>query len=389
MDLRRQYKRKNLILLGSTGSIGTQTLSMVERWPDRFKITALAAGSNGNLLEEQARKFKPHYVSLAQEKGARELRAKLRDTDIKVLYGHQGLLEIVSSPDADWVVNALVGFDGLAPTVTAMEEGKNIALANKETLVAGGELIMNLAEKKGVSIVPIDSEHSAIFQCLQGEKREEVSKILLTASGGPFRGCTLEELSKVTLAQALLHPNWVMGRKITIDSATLMNKGLEVLEAQVLFNLDLEQIQVLVHPQSIIHSMVEFVDGSVKAQLGVPDMGVPIQYALTYPERWANSMERIDWRKMDKMTFEMPDKKAFPCLGLAFEAGKIGGTMPAVMNAANEAAVNFFLEGRITFLDIPRIIEETMHKHKVILSPSLSDIIRVDKEVREQIIRSK
>ncbi len=384
MDFGRQYDRKNLILLGSTGSIGTQTLSMVENWPDRFKIIALAAGSNVKLLEEQARKFKPRLISLAQEKGARELRAKLKDTDIKVLYGQEGLLEIVSSPEADWVVNALVGFDGLKPTVTALEEGKNIALANKETLVAGGELIMNLAEKKGVSIVPIDSEHSAIFQCLQGEKKEQVSKILLTASGGPFRGYTLEELSKVTLAQALLHPNWVMGRKITIDSATMMNKGLEVLEAQVLFKLDLEQIQVLVHPQSIIHSMVEFVDGSVKAQLGVPDMGVPIQYALTYPERWANSMERIDWRKMDKMTFEMPDLKAFPCLRLAFEAGITGGTMPAVMNAVNERAVNSFLEGRISFLDIPRIIEETMHKHKVISCPSLSDIIRVDQEVREQ-----
>ncbi len=384
MDFGGKYNRKNLILLGSTGSIGTQTLSVVEKWPQYFKVAALAAGSNVKLLEEQARKFKPGFISLAQKEGAEELRKRLRDTSVKVLCGEEGLWEIASTPEADWVVNALVGFDGLKPTVAALQEGKNIALANKETLVAGGELIMNLAEEKGVTIVPIDSEHSAIFQCLQGENWERVSKIVLTASGGPFRGCTLKELSKVTLAQALEHPNWVMGKKITIDSATLMNKGLEVLEAQILFGLDLDQIEVVVHPQSIIHSMVEFIDGSVKAQLGVPDMGVPIQFALTYPDRWPSSFERVNWRETERLSFEMPDMDSFRCLKLAYEAGKIGGTMPAAMNAANERAVELFLADRISFLDIPRIIEETMHKHKVISCPSLSDIIDVDREVREQ-----
>lgn len=384
MDFGGKYNRKNLILLGSTGSIGTQTLSVVENWPEYFKVAALAAGSNVKLLEEQARKFKPRFISLAQKEGAEELRKRLRDTPVKVLCGEEGLWEIASTPEADWVVNALVGFDGLKPTVAALQEGKNIALANKETLVAGGELIMNLAEEKGVTIVPIDSEHSAIFQCLQGENWERVSKIVLTASGGPFRGYTLKELSKVTLAQALEHPNWVMGKKITIDSATLMNKGLEVLEAQILFGLDLDQIEVVVHPQSIIHSMVEFIDGSVKAQLGVPDMGVPIQYALTYPDRWPSSFERVNWRETERLSFEMPDMDSFRCLKLAYEAGKTGGTMPAAMNAANERAVELFLADRISFLDIPRIIEETMHKHKVISCPSLSDIIDVDREVREQ-----
>ena len=384
MDFGGKYNRKNLILLGSTGSIGTQTLSVVENWPQYFNVAALAAGSNVKLLEEQARKFKPRFISLAQKEGAEELRKRLRDTPVKVLCGEEGLWEIASTPEADWVVNALVGFDGLKPTVAALQEGKNIALANKETLVAGGELIMNLAEEKGVTIVPIDSEHSAIFQCLQGENWERVSKIVLTASGGPFRGYTLKELSKVTLAQALEHPNWVMGKKITIDSATLMNKGLEVLEAQILFGLDLDQIEVVVHPQSIIHSMVEFIDGSVKAQLGVPDMGVPIQYALTYPDRWPSSFERVNWRETERLSFEMPDMDSFRCLKLAYEAGKIGGTMPAAMNAANERAVELFLADRISFLDIPRIIEETMHKHKVISCPSLSDIIDVDREVREQ-----
>lgn len=388
MDFGGKYNnRKNLILLGSTGSIGTQTLSVVENWPQYFKVIALAAGSNVRLLEEQARKFKPLFISLAQEEGAEELRKRLKDTPIKVLCGEEGLLEIVTSQEADWVVNALVGFNGLKPTVAALQQGKNIALANKETLVAGGELIMNLAKEKGVTIVPIDSEHSAIFQCLQGENRERVSKIILTASGGPFRGYTPEKLKEVTLAQALKHPNWVMGKKITIDSATLMNKGLEVLEAQILFGLDLDQIEVVVHPQSIIHSMVEYIDGSVKAQLGVPDMGVPIQYALTYPDRWSNSFDRVNWRETEMLTFEMPDLNAFRCLKLAYEAGRTGGTMPAVMNAANERAVHLFLANRISFLDIPRIIEETMHKHKVISCPSLSEIIRVDREVRELMIQ--
>ncbi len=376
--------KKHLLLLGSTGSIGQQTLSIVNKFPESFSIAGLAAGSNISLLEKQARMFKPDMVAVANKDLVLELEKNLKDTKVKVLGGEEGLLEMIGTSRTDWVVNALVGFSGLRPTVLALEEGKSIALANKETLVAGGDLIMSLAERKGLDIVPIDSEHSAIFQCLQGEKDDKIYKIFLTASGGPFRGYTQEGLSRVNLKQALKHPNWVMGKKITIDSATLMNKGLEVLEAKALFGLDLEQIEVVIHPQSIIHSMVEFIDGAVLAQMGEPDMGVPIQYALTYPERWENDFKRLDWREIKSLTFEQPDTGVFKCLKLAYEAGEAGGTMPAVMNAANEIAVELFLKEQISFLDIPCIIEEAMHKHKVTRDPSLEDIVRVDLEIRQQ-----
>lgn len=373
---------KKLVLLGSTGSIGRQTLAVVEKWPALFSITGLAAGSNLDLLEEQARKFKPRQVGLSCEGGARELGKRLKGTGIKVLAGEEGLLDLARDPEAAWVVNALVGFSGLGPTVAALESGKNLALANKETLVAGGDLIMGLAARQGVEIIPIDSEHSAIFQCLQGEGGNEISRIILTASGGPFRGYSRERLSRVTLEQALRHPNWSMGPKITIDSATLMNKGLEVLEARVLFGLGLGQVEVLVHPQSIIHSMVEFQDGATMAQLGVPDMGVPIQYALTYPSRLKSDFGRINWGDLKSLTFQEPDREAFPCLELAFQAGRGGGTLPAVMNAANEAAVDLFLRGQLSFLEIPRIIEKAMHKHKIVPKPTLEDITIADGEGR-------
>lgn len=377
--------RRKLVILGSTGSIGRQTLSVVEKWPEKFSIKGLAAGANLDLLEEQARKFKPSIISLEDKRRAQILKERLGDTEIKVLSGEEGLLEVALYNDADWIVNALVGFRGLKPTVLALKEGKNIALANKESLVAGGELVMALAEEKELEIVPIDSEHSAVFQCLQGEKDNEIYRILLTASGGPFRGWKRDELSRVSVEQALKHPNWTMGRKITIDSATLMNKGLEVLEAKILFGQSLSKIEVVIHPQSIIHSMVEFMDGAVLAQLGVPDMGVPIQYALTYPRRWEGNFERLNWKNIKSLTFEEPDTEVFSCLRLAYEAGEAGGTMPVVLNAANEIAVDLFLTGRISFLEIPRIIEKCMHKHKLILNPSLEEIMDTDSEIRERL----
>ena len=374
--------KKNLIILGSTGSIGCQTLNIVSKWPEYFNVKALAAGSNIDLLEEQVRKFKPALVSVGDFKPAHELKNRLKDTKVKVLEGEEGLLEVAGAAGGDLVVNALVGFNGLKPTVTALKENKSLALANKETLVAGGSLVMKLARERGLEIIPVDSEHSAIFQCLQGEEINRIEKIVLTASGGPFRGYTRKELSRVSLKQALKHPNWTMGRKITIDSATLMNKGLEVLEAKVLFEVELERIEVIIHPQSIVHSMVEFEDGAVLAQMGIPDMALPIQYALTYPNRWSIKGERLDWKKISKLNFEEPDLKTFPCLKLAYEAGEKGGTMPAFMNAANEEAVGLFLEEEISFPDIPCIIEGVMNKHEVIPNPTLEEIARVDQEAR-------
>jgi len=374
--------KKNLIILGSTGSIGCQTLNIVSKWPEYFNVKALAAGSNIDLLEEQVRKFKPALVSVGDFKPAHELKNRLKDTKVKVLEGEEGLLEVAGAAGGDLVVNALVGFNGLKPTVTALKENKSLALANKETLVAGGALVTKLARERGLEIIPVDSEHSAIFQCLQGEEVNRIEKIVLTASGGPFRGYTRKELSQVSLKQALKHPNWTMGRKITIDSATLMNKGLEVLEAKVLFEVELERIEVIIHPQSIVHSMVEFEDGAVLAQMGIPDMALPIQYALTYPNRWSIKGERLDWKKISKLNFEEPDLKTFPCLKLAYEAGEKGGTMPAFMNAANEEAVGLFLEEEISFPDIPCIIEGVMNKHEVIPNPTLEEIARVDQEAR-------
>jgi 1-deoxy-D-xylulose-5-phosphate reductoisomerase len=348
-------------------------------------VLGLTADSNIDLLEKQARDFKPLIVAVNSEELACILADRLKDLEIEVLGGVEGIKKAAVIDKADTVVASIVGIAGLVPTLAAIEAGKDIALANKETLVTAGDLVMNLAKEKNVKILPVDSEHSAIFQCLMGNNNKDVSKIILTASGGPFRGQKLHELSMVTSKDALKHPNWVMGSKITIDSATLMNKGLEVIEAKWLFGLELEQIQVMVHPQSVIHSMVEYNDGSVMAQLGSPDMRMPIQFALTYPRRCTNSFNRLNLLEVKNLTFEEPDLKTFSCLKLAFEALKSGGTMPVVLNAANEVAVGLFLKEKIGFLDIPRIIEKVMGKHTVNIKPGLDDIIEVDRWARETV----
>lgn len=374
---------KKISVLGSTGSIGIQTLDVARNL--NLEVLGLTANSNIDLLEKQAREFRPLVVAVNSEEQACELGDRLKDLKTEVLSGAEGIKKAAVIEKADTVVAAIVGIAGLVPTLAAIEAGKDIALANKETLVTAGDLVMNLAKKKNVKILPVDSEHSAIFQCLIGNNNKDVSKIILTASGGPFRGRKLDQLSKVTSKDALKHPNWVMGSKITIDSATLMNKGLEVIEAKWLFGLELEQIQVMVHPQSVIHSMVEYNDGSVIAQLGSPDMRIPIQYALTYPGRCGNSFNRLNLLEIKNLTFEEPDLKTFSCLELAFEALKSGGTMPVVLNAANEVAVGLFLKERIGFLDIPRIIEKVMGKHAVNIKPGLDDIIEVDRWARKTV----
>ena len=377
---------KRISILGSTGSIGVQTLDVARNLG--LQVLGLSANSNIDLLEKQAREFKPHIIAVGSESGAKELDSRLKGLGIEILSGVDGLVRVATVQGADTVVTSIVGIAGLVPTMAAIRAGRDIALANKETLVTAGAIVMSEAQKYGVKILPVDSEHSAIFQCLTGNKIQSVSKIILTASGGPFRGKSAEELKTVTLAQALKHPNWSMGSKITIDSATLMNKGLEVIEARWLFGLPVEQIQVVVHPQSIIHSMVEYVDGTIIAQLGSPDMRIPIQLALTYPERCDNGFSRLDLLKTGNLTFTEPDYDAFPCLKLAFEALLAGGTMPAVMNAANEMAVGLFLNEKINFIDIPRIIEEVMGKHSVNINPILDDIIEVDAWARE-VVTSK
>jgi 1-deoxy-D-xylulose-5-phosphate reductoisomerase len=373
---------KNIAILGSTGSIGTQTLEVISRFPHEFTAAYLSARNNTDLLLEQIRKFKPKGVVVLDEPSARKISA-VAGSDTEVLVGGDGLMEVVQRNDVDTVVSALVGFVGLKPTMKAIESGKNIALANKETLVVAGELMMPLVKKHNVDFIPVDSEHSAIFQCLAGELPNNVAKVILTASGGPFRSTSNAELQHVTVKQALAHPNWKMGNKITIDSATLMNKGLEVIEAHWLFGLPVEKIEVIVHPQSIIHSMVEFVDGSIKAQLGIPDMKIPIQYALTYPTRSVSPYQRVDFPSLGKLTFFAPDTKRFPCLHLAYDALKAGGTVPAVMNAANEIAVSKFLNGNIAFSEIPSIIEAAMEKHSSITNPSLENIVEADRWARE------
>ena len=370
---------KKIAVLGSTGSIGTQTLEIV-RENKELEIAALAAGNNVDLMEKQIREFSPKLVAMWSEEAARELKARVRELPVKVLCGMEGLLEIAVFPEAEILVTALVGMIGIRPTIAAIESGKDIALANKETLVTAGHLIMPLAKEKKVSILPVDSEHSAIFQCLNGEKRSQAEKILLTASGGPFRGKTKEQLQDIQVEDALKHPNWSMGRKITIDSSTLVNKGLEVIEAKWLFDMELDQIQVVVHPQSIIHSMVEFQDGGIMAQLGTPDMKLPIQYALFYPDRMVMKGKRVDFYTLGQMTFEAPDLSTFEGLKLAYEAGRIGGSMPTVYNAANEKAVSLFLERRISYLDIPRLIDECMRNHHVIASPCLDEILEAERE---------
>ena len=371
-----------LSILGSTGSIGTQALEVAEAVPE-IEIVGLTAHSNIELLESQARRFRPLAVAVMEEGSALKLQRTLAGEKIEVFYGMEGLEIIASLSSADMVLNSLVGNIGLMPTVKAIDAGKDIALANKETLVSAGELIMKRVREKQVALRPVDSEHSAIFQCLQGNSGNEVRKIHLTASGGPFKDKTKEELELVTVEDALKHPNWSMGRKITVDSATYMNKGLEVIEAKWLFNLSLEQIEVLVHPQSIIHSMVEFMDGSVMAQLGEPDMRTPIQYALTYPKRVEGPAHKIDFFTRNKLTFEPPDMEKFPCLRLAFDAVKTGGTMPAVLNGANEEAVDGFLKGRLCFTDIPRLIEMTMDAYTVKYDFDLEDALEADRWARE------
>lgn len=373
---------KRIGILGSTGSIGTQTLEVVRESKEE-KVVALAAAANIELLEKQIREFFPKIVCVFEEEKAKLLKESIKDLEIKVVFGMEGLLEIAQLEEMDILVTALVGMIGIKPTIKAIEAGKDIALANKETLVTAGHLIMPLAKEKGVKILPVDSEHSAIFQSLQGASEREIERILLTASGGPFRGKTRKEMEAVTLEDALKHPNWAMGRKITIDSATMVNKGLEVMEAKWLFGVKSEQIEVVVQPQSIIHSMVEFVDGGIIAQLGTPDMKLPIQYALTYPKRRYLKGERLDFAALGKITFEAPDKENFLGLELAYQAMKKGGSMPTVFNAANEFAVKCFLEHKIKFLQIPEWIEMAMQKHRNIENPSIEEILDTEKEIYE------
>ncbi len=376
---------KNIGILGSTGSIGTQTLDVVRSHPGDFCVTALSAGSNIELLEKQIREFSPKIAAVGSEELAKELRVRVADRDVQVLSGMEGLLEMAVQPEMEILVTAIVGMIGIRPTMEAIRAGKDIALANKETLVTAGHLIMPLAKEHQVRILPVDSEHSAIFQCLHGEEHRAVEKLLITASGGPFRGRSRSELAGVTIQDALKHPNWSMGQKITIDSATLVNKGLEVMEAKWLFGIGLDQIQVVVQPQSIIHSMVEFCDGAVMAQLGTPDMRLPIQYALYYPERRYLEGERLDFRRLTQITFEEPDMETFEGLPLALRAARAGGSMPTVFNAATERAVAKFLKGEIGFLDIYEIIRASMERHPVIPEPGLEEVLQTEQETYEWI----
>ncbi len=375
---------KKLAILGSTGSIGTQALEVVAAHPDEFVVEVLAAGNNADLLIEQALKFKPNVVVINDVAHLAKVKDALLDEGIKVYGGDDALADVVQMESIDLVLAAIVGYAGLRSTLSAIKAGKQIALANKETLVVAGELVTKTAREKAVNLYPVDSEHSAIFQCLAGEFHNPVEKIYLTASGGPFRGKTREQLAAVTKIEALKHPNWTMGAKVTIDSATLMNKGLEVIEAKWLFSLKPEQIDVIVHPQSIVHSIVQFGDGSMKAQMGLPDMKLPIQYAMGYPKRLKSDFPRFDFLKYPSLTFEPADRKTFSCLDLAYSAMKRGGNLPCVMNAANEIAVEAFLNGKIGFLQIAEVIEKTMAKAIFIAAPSYDDYIRTDKEARRQ-----
>jgi 1-deoxy-D-xylulose-5-phosphate reductoisomerase len=374
--------KKHLAILGSTGSIGTQALDVIAANTDRFVVEVLTAQSNAALLIEQALRFKPNCVVIGDESKHTQVKDALWSADIKVYAGKEALAQVVEMESIDIVLTALVGFAGLEPTIRAIKAGKHIALANKETLVVAGEMVTALAKQHAVNIYPVDSEHSAIFQCMAGEWNNPIEKIYLTASGGPFRGRSIEELAKVTKAQALKHPNWDMGAKITIDSASLMNKGLEVIEAKWLFHLKPEQIDVIVHPQSIIHSIVQFTDGSMKAQMGLPDMKLPIQYAIAYPERIYADFPRFDFLKYPSLTFEQPDRKSFRCLDLAFEAMHRGGNAPCVLNGANEVAVKLFLEEKIGFLQIPEVVEHAMNSVPFIEKPVLQDYFESDAAAR-------
>ena len=374
---------KRITILGPTGSIGTQTLDVVRKNKDKFQVVAISANSSIDLLLEQIMEFSPKYVAVYNKESALKLKEMIPENiNIEVLSGMDGLVKICQLEEVNVVLTAVVGMIGLVPTMAAIKAKKTIALANKETLVTAGELVMSEAKKNNVEILPVDSEHSAIFQCLNGERKQDIEKIILTASGGPFRGKKREELVNVTKNEALKHPNWDMGRKISIDSSTLMNKGLEVIEAKWLFDVDVEDIEVVVHPQSIIHSMVSFRDSSVISQMGCPDMRLPIEYALTYPERLKTDFERLDLAKVATLTFEKPDMETFPCLALAFKVLKLGGTYPAALNSANEFLVNEFLNDKIGFYDIPYYIEKTLDCHKNRVNPTLEDILEVDKETR-------
>lgn len=385
-------EKKHVAILGSTGSIGTQTLEVIKSHPDKFEVEVLTAQNNFDLLIQQALEFRPNCVVIVNENHYQKVKDALLATDVKVFAGEKALGQVVEMDSIDVVLTALVGYSGLLPTIKAIEAGKQIALANKETLVVAGELITQLAREKGVNIYPVDSEHSAIFQCLVGEFHNPIEKLILTASGGPFRGKTREFLKYVTKEQALKHPNWDMGAKITIDSASLMNKGLEVIEAKWLFGVTQEQIEVIVHPQSIIHSLIQFEDGSIKAQLGLPDMRIPIQFALSYPERLKADFPRFDFANYPSLTFEQPDVETFRNLKLAFQALKQGGNAPCILNAANEIAVAAFLRDEIGFLEMSDLIEETLQRTHFIEHPDLEEYIETDKMSRmitEQIIKSK
>lgn len=375
---------KKIAILGSTGSIGTQTLEVVRENED-IEVLSVAAGSNITLLEKQIREFHPKLAAVWKEEKARELKSRIRDLDVRVVSGMDGLLEVATMPGTEILVTAIVGMIGILPTIEAIKAGKDIALANKETLVTAGHIIMPLAKACGVSILPVDSEHSAIFQSLQGGQHQALHKILLTASGGPFRGKTLAELADIQVEDALKHPNWKMGRKITIDSSTMVNKGLEVIEAKWLFGVRVDQVEVVVQPQSIIHSMVEYVDGAVIAELGTPDMKLPIQYALYYPDRRYLPGKRLDFSQLTEITFEKPDMETFYGLKLAFEAGRKGGSLPTVLNAANEAAVALFLNRKIKFLQIPEMIRCCMERHQNIADPTVEQIWQTERETREYI----
>ncbi|MEE0657297.1 MAG: 1-deoxy-D-xylulose-5-phosphate reductoisomerase [Blautia hansenii] len=375
---------KKIAILGSTGSIGTQTLDIVSK-NDDLQVVGIAAGRNIDLLEKQIRQFSPRLAAVGDEKKAQELKLRVQDTDCKVVGGMEGLIELAVMEEAEILVTAIVGMIGIRPTVAAICAGKHIALANKETLVTAGHIIMPLAKEHNVKILPVDSEHSAIFQALNGENPKTIEKLLITASGGPFRGKKTEELKNIRVEDALKHPNWAMGQKITIDSATLVNKGLEVMEAKWLFDVDLDRIQVVVQPQSVIHSMIEFKDGSIMAQLGTPDMRLPIQYALYEGERKYLDGERLDFAKLASITFENPDMETFKGLPLAMQASKTGGSMPTVFNAANEKAVALFLNRKIGFLDIYEIIENAMNEHELILNPTIEEIINIEQDVYKRI----
>lgn len=373
---------KKISILGSTGSIGVNTLDVISRHPDKFQVVGLAAGENDLLLHAQIEKFKPAIAALFNEASADKLRKKIRNKKTKITSGIDGVIEVATNKETDMVISAIVGAAGLIPTISAIKAKKDIALANKEALVMAGEIVMKEADSK-CRIIPVDSEHSAIFQSMSGEKKDKIRKLILTASGGSFRDLSIEQFKNITPEEALKHPNWNMGPKITIDSATLMNKGFEVIEAKWLFGVPDENIEVLIHPQSIVHSLVEFIDGSVIAQLGIPDMRIPISYALNYPDRLENTLPSLNLAKIKYLSFETPDTEKFPCLKLAFEALKKGETMPAVLNGANEAAVNAFLNRKITFNKIPEIIKETMKEHKVNPVKEISDVLKADRWARE------